>query len=361
MSKMDALIANLTLPSVMQEFAYSGLIILTAFVICFILRRHLIPFLSRSLRKLPTPHAAEVLYGARKPMTNLMFLIGVEIAVLPVLPYFYVLDTRPVHTFFRVLYILVIAQLCCCLAETVPFFGHWHDKNAQSIQKLIRGIIKVVVLCCAAVIVLGELGYNVNGLITGLGLGGLTLSLAAQSTVSNVFAGTLLLTERPFEVGDWIICAGTEGTVEEISLRATKIRTFSNTLVVLPNTTICAEPINNYTRMKMRLKQFTLSLALDTPQEKVETLIERLTEIIAADPDVISERVQVHLFGFGASSIDIRVVYYTSTTVYAEWLAIGQRLHFKLLALMRELDVHFARTLHDVQLSSANDRQTGPQ
>ena len=99
-------------------------------------------------------------------------------------------------------------------------------------EAMLRRVVKVLIAAFAALAMLEILGFPVGSLIAGLGLGGLTVSLAAKDTASNLFAGLVLLVEKPFAIGDWVTCAGVEGAVEDITFRSTKIRTLANTLTV---------------------------------------------------------------------------------------------------------------------------------
>ena len=163
--------------------------------------------------------------------------------------------------------------------------------------------------------------------------------------------------ERPFEVGDWITCPSAEGTIEDISLRSTKIRTFANTLSVVPNMLICSAPLTNVTRMNMRIKQFTIGVSYSTPREKIECVLAALRELLTNDPAVLGDTVQVRLTGFSASSIDIMVLYYTHTTVYKEWLAVTERLNLSVLDIMHENEVEFAFPSQSVYLHNTQPEQ----
>ena len=138
---------------------------------------------------------------------------------------------------------------------------------------MLRRSLKVLFVIFAALAMLEALGFPVNSLIAGLGLGGLTVSLAAKDTASNLFSGLVLLVERPFVIGDWVTCAGVEGTVEDITFRSTKIRTLANTLTVIPNSLVSAGFITNSSQRKMRLSEFTLGVCYDTPRAAIERVM----------------------------------------------------------------------------------------
>lgn len=326
-------------------------ILFVCFIISTVSQHAAIPFLAKLAKKLPGDWLGDVLQAINRPLAIFWLVVGGQLALTEILGFSQMIFPLA----FRLIYLTLGTWAACCTANVLPVLTLRHDKNAQSIKKLIRIALKVLILSCFGVILLGELGYNVNGLIMGLGLGGLTLSLAAKDSASNLFAGILLLVERPFEVGDWITCPAAEGTVEDISLRSTKIRTFANTLSVVPNTLICASQLTNVTRMKMRIKQFTIGVTYDTPREKIEEVMARLRQLLAADADVCEDTSQVRLTGFGASSIDIMVLYYTKTTNYKEWLAVTERLNLEILDIMRKVGVSFAFPSRSIYIENTTD------
>lgn len=212
----------------------------------------------------------------------------------------------------------------------------------RTVAAFVNKILRVVVVCFALVMVLGELGYNVNGLITGMGLAGLTVSLAAKDSAANFFAGLVIILEKPFALGDWIITSQAEGEVEDISFRSTKVRRLDGSVVILPNSILCAESITNGTQRKKRLFRFRIGVTYDTPQERIETLMARLRRLLADDPDVESQSLLVRLEGFGASSIDVLVHCYLLTPAWDQAMLVQDRLNLAILSLMRELKIDFA-------------------
>ena len=158
----------------------------------------------------------------------------------------------------------------------------------------------------------------------------------------NFFAGLVLLVEKPFAIGDWITCAGTEGTVEDISFRSTKIRTMANTLTVVPNTVISAGLIINGSQRTMRMEETTLTICYGTPRAALEQLMNDLRTLLGNDTDLHGELTVVRFAGFSASSMDILVRYYTKTADYNEFLAVRERLNLAILELFARDGVQFA-------------------
>jgi len=223
----------------------------------------------------------------------------------------------------------------------------------DTVIRFLERIYKAVILLFAGVLVVTEMGYNVNSLIAGLGLGGLTFALAAQDSASNFFGGLVIIFEKPFELGDWISTASLEGSVEDITFRSTKIRTLANALTVVPNSKLCGEPITNWTRMKMRLAQFTLGLTYGTPKRTVEAVTNRVRAMLENHPGVHSETVQVRLSEFADSSIDIAVQFYTKTTDIVEYRAVKEDVNLRIMDIMAGEGASFAFPSRSIYIENA--------
>ena len=191
-------------------------------------------------------------------------------------------------------------------------------------------------------IIFDALGYNINGVLTGLGLGGLSFALAAQELLTNIFGGFVLVMEKPFEIGDWITTPDTEGTVEDITLRATKIRTIEGALMTVPNSKLVSGTITNATRINRRLGRFTLGVEYSTPVESIKLVIADLREMLASHPDVYPETVQVQLSEFAASSISIYVQFNTRTADIVRHRLILEDINLKITDILARRKVSLA-------------------
>ncbi len=230
----------------------------------------------------------------------------------------------------------------------------------SSVTRFLSGIFKVVVLAIAAVILLSELNYNINGLITGLGLGGLTIALAAKDSASNFFGGVVLVVDKPFEIGDWVSCNGVEGTIEDINMRNTIIRNDSGSLTTMPNALLSAAPITNYSSaMNQRRADITLNLVYATPHTQIKEFVSGVREILETDPEIVSDSVLVRFANLGESSLGVRVIFYTSLPGLAEHLRIRERINYAILDLAEQHGIAFAYPTRTVALSTAPGTSPG--
>ena len=183
--------------------------------------------------------------------------------------------------------------------------GDLDDQLLPIVRRGVKGAIWIV----AIVVALNNAGYDVGALIAGLGIGGLAFALAAQDTISNLFGGFTIFTDRPFTIRDRIKVAGFDGTVDEIGVRSTRIRTLEGRLVTIPNSKIASAPVENVTSEPGRKVVFNLGLTYDTPPDRMNRAMEVVKEILTADEDIKEDPV-VGFTAFGASSMDLLVIYW---------------------------------------------------
>ncbi|EGL83906.1 MscS Mechanosensitive ion channel [Caldalkalibacillus thermarum TA2.A1] len=217
-----------------------------------------------------------------------------------------------------------------------------HFELDQILIPFLSKVLRVLVIALAAVVILDQWNYQVGGFIAGLGLGGLAISLAARDTLSNIFGGIVIITEKPFSLGDWIETPSVEGIVEDISFRSTRIRTFAQGLVTVPNSTLANEPITNWTRMGRRRITFHLGVMYNTPREKLKRCVDRIRDMLENHPEISKETLFVHFDRFNDSSLDIFLYFFTKTTVWGEWLQIKEEINFKIMEILEEEGVSIA-------------------
>ena len=185
-------------------------------------------------------------------------------------------------------------------------------------------------------------GVPVTGLLTGAGVAGLAVSLAAQSTLSNLIAGITLVVEHPFGIGDYVMLGSYEGTVEDISFRSTRLRTPDNVVITVENSKICAEYIQNVTARTSRLWQFTIGLTYNTAPDTVERLRKDLRELLAENPHIDAENLQVYLSEFADSSINVTVRAYADTLALADFNRLKSNVNVQIMRLMQADGCSFA-------------------
>lgn len=202
-----------------------------------------------------------------------------------------------------------------------------------------------------------SLGADVKAFLAGLGLGGLAFALAAQDTIANLFGSVVVAIDQPFKIGEAVQIGATIGVVEDIGLRSTKIRTLDKSLVIIPNKTVAAEAITNLSRFTQRRVAQTLGLTYDTRPEQMEELLQELRRLIAADEGVDKSSVVVAFNNYGASSLDIMMVYLTTDPDFVKHLQVRERLNLAIMRAVAARGLSFAFPTQTVHVATLPEKK----
>ena len=195
------------------------------------------------------------------------------------------------------------------IGEAIVASEHLRTRSLDS--QLIRLGTRLVGLVAATVILVqggDELGFPAYSILAGLGVGGLAVALAAQSTIANLIGSLLITLEKPFRVGHVVRIGTSEGTVEDVGFRSTRIRTPDNTLVTIPSSAVVNTTVENLSLRTKRRQRFFLQLTYDTPREKVEELVVHIRQLIIDHPLAEESTCQVRFNNLGESSLDVLVM-----------------------------------------------------
>ena len=204
--------------------------------------------------------------------------------------------------------------------------------------------LRIIIVAISITIVAQEFDYDVNGFVAGLGLGGVAIALAAKDAISNLFGGFIIITEKPFTIGDWIETPSVEGTVEDINFRSTLVRRFDQALVTVPNATLAGEAITNWSKMGKRQISYTLKLAEYTPIEKLRTVVARIENLVRSNPDIHPETILVSFNDYKENGYELFLYFFTKTTVWGDYLKTKEQINFSILEILDEEGVSIAFT-----------------
>jgi MscS family membrane protein len=206
----------------------------------------------------------------------------------------------------------------------------------------IRKTLFAIFIIIGGLLTIQSLGYDVKTLLTGLGIGGLAFALAAQDTIANLFGSIVVAIDQPFKVGETVKIGASQGTVEEIGLRSTKIRLVDQSLVAIPNRTVSNEAIVNLSRFTGRRAEQVFGLTYDTTPEQMEAMVAEVRRIITAEPEVDPASVLVYFRDLSASSLDIWSVYVTRSPGNPAHLAVRQRINLAIMRAVASRGLSFA-------------------
>ena len=196
--------------------------------------------------------------------------------------------------------------------------------------------LKVLVIVIAGVIYLDKLGVNIATLLAGLGVGGIAVALALQKPMEDILAAVSLYTQQPVRVGDFCRIGDTTGTIEEIGLRTSRIRTLAQTLIAVPNHQLVNRPIDNISaRGKIWYHQI-LSLRYETTAEQLRQVLDGIRDLLSSHERVDQDNHRVRFITFDKHSLSVEVYAYLTTTDWAEFLELAEELNIRILEIVSE-------------------------
>ena len=200
-------------------------------------------------------------------------------------------------------------------------------------------IIRIGIVFSGIIIVAENLNFNVTGLIAGLGIGGIAIALASQETLSNFFGSLVLMVERPFMADDKVSVAGIQGTVKGVGIRSTKIQTFDNSLITVPNSSIVKANIVNDGVQRFRSWVVKLAVPYQNGAEKIEEFRQGIEQIIKTSEDLNNEKYDLHIFDVVLPSIMIRVEIFFKKDNFEFELDARQKFIMDVLRLADKLEI----------------------
>ncbi len=217
---------------------------------------------------------------------------------------------------------------------------------------MIKRTAKLFIAAIGLIYIASAFQIEIMPLLTGLGIGGLAFAFAAKDTIENLFGSIAVILDRPFEIGDWVVVNDVEGTVEGLGFRSTRIRTFYNSLVTVPNATLVRAKVDNYGRRQYRRFTTKLNVTYDTHPDKIEAFCAGIREIVKLHPYTRKDYYHVWLNGFGPHSLDILVYIFFECPDWSIELREKHRFMLDVVRLADRLGVEFAfptQKLHVVQ------------
>ncbi len=265
----------------------------------------------------------------------------------------------------RFLVIIAVTWLVARLVEAIfthylaPIAARSENDLDDQLLPIARKGGKTAVWIIGLVVALNNAGYDVGALIAGLGIGGLALAMAAKDTVSNIFGGFTVFTDQPFKINDRIRVEGFDGTVAEIGIRSTKLRTLDGTLVTLPNSTFSDSPVENVSAEPSRKVVLNLGLTYDTKPEQMQRAMAILREIAAANGS-LEEKVICGFNAFGDFAMNILLIYYIRSG--EDIVGVQSAMNLEILTRFNAEGLEFAfptQTLYTIAQQPAGNGASG--
>lgn len=214
---------------------------------------------------------------------------------------------------------------------------------------LVRKALKLFVIVVGVLAILANLDIDILPLLTGLSIGGLAFALAAQDTLKNFFGSIMIFIDKPFQIGDWITSGNIDGTVEEVGFRATRVRTFRNSVTYVPNGMIADKTVDNHGLRKYRRFYTQIAINYDTPAEVINVFVEGLRKIVDTHPNTLKGNYHVYLNDMAASSLNVMFYIFFEVPTWGDELRCRHEVLIEIIKLAEKLGVNFAfptSTLH---------------
>jgi len=211
-----------------------------------------------------------------------------------------------------------------------------------SMVQLGRKLSKIMVVIVGALVIFYIAGINVAAVLTGLGIGGIAIAFAAQKTLENLFGGIMIISDQPIRVGDFCRAGDHIGTVENIGLRSTRIRTLKRTVVAVPNGQLALMSLENFTMRDKIWFYHTLHLRYETTADQLRYILAETRKMLYQHPKIESPSARIRFIGFGNSSLDLEVFAYVLETQYEAFLPIQEDLLLRVMDIIEASGTGFA-------------------
>ena len=285
-------------------------------------------------------------------LATIIWRIGVELLFLPL----DVLEILLVAT--SVMLILAAVNAGFKFADLLGMFfshraKHTENKLDDLLVPLLTKSAKILLVIVGFIYFAQAIDVQISPLLAGLGIGGIGFAFAAQNSIENFFGSVTVLLDRPFQVGDWVVIDEVEGTVIAVGMRSSRVRTFYDSVVTLPNSILVNNKVNNYGMRSYRRWTTRLGLLYETSPAQVEAFCEGARELVREHPYMRKDYYQVFLNEFGDSGIEVLVYVFWEAPDWQTELRERHRFMLDLMRLAAELEVSFAYPTQTVYLAKS--------
>ncbi len=334
---------------------FMGILVLLLFsviiykVAYFLILKVIVGFLQKkSHRKVANQYVAPVSKPASMLLLVPLLIIMVPALQLPIrINHFIIVTLNVVWPILATIIFYKLVDLLSLYLEKMA--GKTETTLDDQLVPLVRKTLKLFVIIVGGLAILSNLDVDIIPLLTGLSIGGLALALAAQDTLRNFFGSLMIFIDRPFQIGDWISSGDIDGTVEEVGFRATRIRTFRNSVTYVPNGNLVSATVDNHGLRKYRRFYTQITITYDTPVEVIEVFVDGLRKIVEDHPHTRKDYYNIYLNDMAAHSLNIMFYIFFEVPDWPAELRSRHEILIEIIRLAESLGVNFAfptQTLH---------------
>ncbi len=341
MDKIKEILGTQCMGSPVSSYCLAAGIIIAGILLVWVLDKVVVAVMKKKAKKTDTSIDDFLTRNIEKSLIPVLYVgvlyYGVKnIALNPVLEKYINMAAVALVTIFGIRF---LARLANYFIENL-----WVMKEQDPAKKKnIRGVMiitKALIWGLGIVILLDNMGYKVSALLAGLGIGGIAVALAAQAVLGDLFAYISIVFDRPFEIGDFIIVDNYLGTIEDIGIKTTKIRSLGGEMLIFSNTDLTNSRVRNYKKMEKRRVAFTVGVTYDTGSQKLKKIPGIVREVIEGIKDTTFDR--SHFASYGDFTLNFESVYYIEGSDYNKYMDVQQEINIKLYEAFEKEGVEFA-------------------
>jgi MscS family membrane protein len=336
-----------------QHWAIAGLITVLFYLLRKVVANIVFSFFKRLTTRTETTLDDELIAVWHKPVSAFIAVVGavVAIKVLKLTP-----EADNAYRYLSTIAYEVVAlwfsiSSVSCILDHLQATAKAKGAAVAAFMPWIKKTVIALVLVFGVLIAAQSLGADVGAFLKAMGIGGLAFALAAQDTLANVFGSIVVAVDQPFRIGEFVQIGAHQGTVEDIGLRSTKLRTPARSLIAIPNKTVAGEAINNFSRMPQRRVDQTIGLTYSSKSNQVEGLLGEIRALLKNDHEVHQEFIVVNFLNYGAFSLDVQIIYFTSSPDLLKCFATRERINLAIMRLVEAHGLHFAYPTQTIELS----------
>lgn len=342
------------------QFKYVGIAIAVfAFFVLLknIFAKYVFKIILKLVNKTKFNTDTKIVAAFQKPVTNFFEVLGFYFSFKILTRAGIPVSLITIDKFFSSAIIILITWGIYNLTdESSVLFERMHKAYDIKVDKILfpfmSKALRLIVLALAITMIAERWGYNIQGFVAGLGLGGLAFALAAKDAAANIIAGIFIILDKPFTIGDWLSNDSLEGSIEDISFRTTKIRAVDQSLIIVPNSKLTNEAVINFSRRGKRRVSFSLELSYRTSKKKLEICVDSIRHMLENHPQVSKEGVLVRFDKFNGTSLDILICFFTDTADFDEYFKIKENVNFSLVEILQEQEISMALKSTSVYVES---------
>jgi MscS family membrane protein len=337
----------------------------------YFIRKVLFDILESLLLKIKTLHdyTKEIVLKIRKPSELATMVINIDLIIFIYNDYNRVDIIREI---FSIVYVVLATAIVFLLINAIASVKLDNFKNTDNVKNEVVNItlkiINFVVILIGLLIALHIAGVDLTAILSGLGIGGLAVALAAKDSLANFFGTLSILASNTFSQGDWIEADSKEGVVTEIGLRVTTLRTFDNALIAIPNSILANKDVKNWNRRKLgRRIKMSLGIKYDSKSKDIKNAIVEIREMLRSHPGIATKNTEynfnsskraklvskgdaegvkktllVYLDEFSDSSINILIYCFTKSVRWEDWLITKEDVMHKIMEIFEHNNLEFA-------------------